>query len=180
MKLKLVRYQRLTTDGKLYEYPVEENGPPLPDEDVSAMDMFEFGGIGTADTLAPDTLRVGRKVIPCRVRRSRRVGDQDWAGEDTTYSNRAVMVRTYWRNQYIPVTGYARLVLEVSTERVPVRASTPSDSTASQERRPASKDFFYQAEVTLTDLGNDAVPEITQSPEPAPQEAIPRSRGVIK
>jgi hypothetical protein len=197
-KLKLARYQRLTPDGKLYEYAVDEEGAPLADEDISAMDMFEFSGRGSADTLAPDTLRAGRKVIPCRVRRVRRSGTQDWQGDDTTYVNRAVMSRTYWRNPWIPVTGYARLVVEVSTQRVPIRSASPPDSAA---RGPgagataaspdsaaagtalpagATQTSFYRAEATLVDLGRDAVPEITQVPEPAPQESSPRPRNIIK
>jgi hypothetical protein len=195
-KLKLARYQRLTPEGKLYEYPLDEEGAPLADEDVSAMDLFEFSGRGSADTLAPDTLRAGRKVIPCRVRRVHRSGNQEWQGDDTTYVNRAVMTRTYWRNPWIPVTGYARLVVEVSTERVALRTASPPDSAARGSvpaadttgvaarsvpgTAGASQSSFYRAEATLVDLGRDAVPEITQSPEPAPQEAIPRPRNIIK
>jgi len=203
-RLKLARYQRLTPDGKLYEYSMDEEGGRFPDGDVSAMDMLEFPGRAITDTLAPDTLRVGHKVIPCRLRRMRRTGDQDWEGEDTTYVSRAVMSRTYWRNQWIPVTGFARMVLEVSTERVPVRVSAASDSAARgvtgpprpaqpadtalvgaskpepEEKRPRAQDFFYRADVMLTDIGYDAVPEITQVPEPAPQEPAPRARSVIK
>ncbi len=212
-RLKIARYQRLTPDGKLYEYPVEEEGGRLPDEEISAMDMFEFSGRGSVDSLAPDTLRVGRKVIPCRVRRARLSGAQDWEGDDTTYVNRAVMTRTYWRNPWIPVTGFARMVVEISTERVPIHPAAPPDSAARgasapgtsgvppsappaassadttgagvkppqpQEAGAAAQDYIYRANVTLTDLGYDAVPEITQTPEPAPQEAAPRPRAVIK
>jgi hypothetical protein len=199
-KLKLARYQRLTPDGKLYEYPVGEEGAPLADEDVSAMDMFEFSAHGLADSLAPDTLRAGRKVIPCRVRRVRRPGTQDWEGDDSTYVNRAMMTRTSWRNAWIPVTGYARLVVEVSTVRVPTRAGSPPDSAA---RGPAAAaaptpadtaragsappptpgsgpDNFYRAEAMLVDMGRDAVPEITQAAEPAPQESTPKPRTILK
>jgi len=201
-RLRLARYQRLTADGKLYEYPVDEELGTVPDEDVSAIDMFEFPGRAALDTLAPDTLRVGRKVIPCRVRRMRRTGDQDWGGEDSTYVSRAVMSRTYWKNQWVPVTGYARIVLEVSTERVQIPASQRPDSTARgaapaasapadsmgaraskpepDEKRPAAQDFYYRADAMLTDLGNDAVPEITQAPEPVPVELAPRPRAIIK
>ena len=96
------------------------------------------------------------------------------------------------------------MVLEVSTERVPVRVSAASDSAARgvtgtapaaqpadtalvgaskpepEEKRPRAQDFFYRADVMLTDIGYDAVPEITQVPEPAPQEPAPRARSVIK
>ena len=85
--MRLARYQRLTADGKLYEYSLDEEGAPAADEDVSAMDLFEFQGKLQADTLAPDTLRVGRTIVPCRVQRIRRFGVQDWEGDDSTYVN---------------------------------------------------------------------------------------------
>jgi hypothetical protein len=200
-RLKLARYQRLTPDGKLYEYPVGEEGAPMTDEDVSAMDMLEFTPKAFADTLAPDTLRAGRKVVPCRVRRVRRYGTQPWEGDDSTYVNRALMTRTSWRNQWIPVTGYGRLVVVVSAERVPIHAGAPADSAAhapsvaspappdtSHTGTPApqpresgpDQDYFYRADATLVDLGRDAVPEVTQAAEPAPQESVPKPRTLLK
>ncbi|HXF58406.1 MAG TPA: hypothetical protein VN539_01110 [Candidatus Saccharimonadales bacterium] len=173
-KLRLARYQKLTPDGKLYEYPMEEEASALPEEDVTAMDMFEFSGRAAMDTLPSDTLRVGRKVVPCRVRRVKQYGAQAWEGSDSTYVNRAQMIRTYWRNPYIPVTGFAREVAEISSTRLPA-AGTPTDSTAASATAPASE-FFYRANLTLTDIGNNAVPEITQAPEPAPRESAPRPR----
>ncbi len=181
-RLRLARYQRLTADGKLYEYSLNDEGAPLADEDVSAMDLFEFGGRTESDTLPPDTLRIGRKVVPCQVRRIRRYGDQNWEGDDTTYVNRAVMARTIWTNPWIPVTGYARSVIEVAPERVLIRAAAPPDSAAAFSPPTPSPEIasFYRAEVALTDLGNDAVPEITQAPELAPQEVAPRPKTIIK
>ena len=213
--LTLARYQRLTPDGTLYEYPVGEEGAPMLDEDVSAMDLIEFTGGTTSDSLAPDTLRVGRTAVPCHVERVRRYGKQDWQGDDTTYVNRAVMTRISWSNAGIPVTGYARSVIEVSTERIPIRAPAPADSAggigngdgvgasgavggagamrggappdsaaaaapASQEPSHVRGQFFYRAEVTLLDLGNDAVPEVTQAAEPVSEDAMPRQRRIIK
>lgn len=208
--LVLRRYQMLTPDGRLIEYPVGEEGGPMPDEDISAMDLLEFTGITKIDSLAPDTLRAGRKTFPCRVERVTRYGKDQWAAEDTTFVNRAIMTRTSWRNPAVPVTGYARTILEVATARVPVLSpgaaapaaaaldttvahstapdsarvhsaavdSTASDSTArvAPPAHPEGQRFFYRAEVTLLDLGNDAVPEITQPPEPAPEEASPRPK----
>jgi len=180
-RLKLARYQRLTPEGKLYEYPVDEEGSPLADEDVSAMDMMEFAGKAVRDTLPLDTLRAGRKVIPCRVRRIARSSAQDWDGDDSTYVNRAVMTRTYWRNAWVPVLGYARLLVEVSTMRVSTGAAAPPDSAgrgaAGTAPPPAS---FYRADASLVDLGRDAVPEITQAAEPAPQESTPARPRIIK
>ena len=183
-KLRLARYQKLTPDGKLYEYAMEEESTSsLPEEDVSAMDMFEFGGRAALDTLPPDTLRVGRRVVPCRVRRALRTGSQQWEGEDSTYVNRAQMTQTFWRNAYVPVTGIAREVVEVSQVRVPVPGAAPGTAavadTAAVAASPEVKstsEFFYRATIALIDLGKDAVPEITQAPEPAPKESIPRPR----
>lgn len=180
-KLRLARYQKLTPDGKLYEYPMEE-GTSLPEEDISAMDMFEFSDRGTLDSLPPDTLRVGRRVVPCLVRRMRRYGSQEWEGEDSTLTYRAMSVQTYWRNPYIPVTGLARQTIEVSQARVPkaglALADTAKAATVSAVPMPPSSpgDFFYKATLQLTDIGNDAVPEITQAPEPAPKESMPHPR----
>jgi hypothetical protein len=147
-------------------------------------------------------------IFPCRVERVTRYGKDQWAAEDTTFVNRAVMTRTLWRNPAVPVTGYARSVLEVATARLPtlsrgpaaaapVTTAAPSMAPDSAAARPAAADstaadstarrvappvepegqkFFYRAEVTLLDVGNDAVPEITQAPEPAPEEALPRPK----
>jgi len=208
--LVLRRYQMLTPDGRLIEYPVGEEGGPMPDEDISAMDLLEFTGIAKIDSLAPDTLRAGRKVFPCSVDRVTRFGKDQWAAEDTTFVNRAVMARTVWRNPGVPVTGYARTILEVATARLPVLGHVPngktlaapdtaatrsaapdsalahsaavdtvaSDSTAAvaPPAQPEVPKLFYRAEVTLLDVGRDAVPEITQVPEPAPEEASPRTK----
>jgi len=181
-RLRLARYQKLTPDGKLYEYPMDEEGAAsLPEEEVSAMDMFEFAGRGRTDSLPPDTLRVGRRVVPCRVRRVQRQGSQGWEGDDSTYTNRALMTTTFWRNPWIPVTGTARKIIEVSSERVRVAGSaTDSAATATEPATGTSpgSDFFYRATVALIDLGADAVPEITQSAEPAPRESTPRPRSL--
>lgn len=197
--LTLARYQTLTQDGTLYEYPVGEEGAPMADADVSAMDLIEFTGTATSDSLPPDTLRIGGRIIPCQVSRTRMYGTQDWQGEDSTYVNRAVMTRTNWNNSGIVVTGYARSIVEVSTERVPIRAPAPApvdsaypgaarpDSAGPGEAAPASPDSrqarqssFYRAEVSLLDSGHDAVPEVTQAPEPAPEADAPRPKRVIR
>jgi hypothetical protein len=195
--LTLARHQTLTPDGTLYESPVGEEGAPMADADVSAMDLIEFTGTAISDSLPPDTLRIGGRILPCRVSRTRRYGTQDWKGEDSTYVNRAVMTRTNWNNSLIPVTGYARSIVEVSTERVPVHVLAPADSTVRavapsdttglgygtpvpEEPKPASQASFYRAEVSLLDSGYDAVPEVTQPPEPAPEADAPRPRRVIR
>jgi len=174
-KLRLVRYQKLTPDGKLYEYPMEDETSVIPEEgDVSAMEMFEFSGRPTMDSTRTDTLRIGRMVVPCRVRTMHRTGSQQWGGEDSTYVNRTLQNQTFWRNPYIPVTGIAREVVEVSQTRVPVPGAAPD--TATTTTTSTNNDFFYRATIVLTDLGKDAVPEITQAPEPAPKEANTRPR----
>ena len=178
-KLRLARYQKLTADGKLYEYPMEEEGVSLPEEDVSPMDLVEVSGRALSDTLTPDTLRVGRRVVPCRVRWVRRYGAQEWEGDDSTYTNRAMLLQTYWKNPYIPVTGLARETIELSAVRVPKPGLAPPDSTGTPVTPPApapAGDSIYRASITLTDIGKDAVPEITQAPEPAPRETAPHPR----
>ena len=40
--------------------------------------------------------------------------------------------------------------------------------------------FFFRADIILLGMGNDAVPEITQAPEPAPEGITPRQRIIIK
>jgi len=208
-KLGLARYQRLMPDGRLFEYPVGEEGSPLADDDISAMDLIEFAGSTMTDTLAPDTVRVGARVLPCAVERVRRYGKQDWQGSDTTYANRAVMTRTDWRSAGVPVTGYARSIIEVSSERVPVGAPELADSTGRAAADPTripygrppfalappgaqspvaaaapvssgGQGFFFRADIILLGMGNDAVPEITQAPEPAPEGMTPRQRIIIK
>jgi len=205
--LVLRRYQMLTSDGRLIEYPVGGEGAPMPDEDISAMDLLEFTGTAKIDSLASDTLSAGSQVFPCRVERVTRYGKDQWAAEDTTFVNRAVMTRTVWRNPAVPVTGYARSVLEVATARLPTLSrgaaaappetpparsmapdstaarSTAVDSTAADSATrvappvgPEGQRFFYRAAVTLLDVGDDAVPEITQAPELAPEEALPRPK----
>jgi hypothetical protein len=200
--LVLRRYQSLTPDGRLIEYPVGEEGGPMPDEDISAMDLLEFTGTAKIDSLPSDTLSAGSQMLPCRVVRVTRYGKDQWAAEDTTFVNRAVMTRTVWRNPAVPVTGYARSVLEVATARLPTisrrAAAAPPETIAALPMAPDSlatssaaadsialdsasrvappvgpegQRFFYRAEVTLVDVGNDAVPEITQAAEAAPEDA---------
>ncbi|HMI32128.1 MAG TPA: hypothetical protein VK527_10360 [Candidatus Limnocylindrales bacterium] len=185
-RLTLARYQRLTPEGKLLEYAVGDDVAPPPDDDISPIDLLEFSGGGSSDSLAPDTLRMGHMIIPCSVRRYRYSGGDDWQGADTTSVNRVIMVRTLYRSPDVAVTGYARSIVEVSTERVPV-APTPaavSDSAGaaapSPGQGPGRRGIMYRTDVLLLDMGNDAVPEVTQPPEPAPQETAPRAKRVIK
>jgi len=209
MKLALARYQRLMPDGRLFEYPVGEEGSPLADDDISAMDLIEFAGSTMTDALAPDTVRVGARVLPCAVERVRRYGKQDWQGSDSTYVNRAVMTRTDWWSTGVPVTGYARSIIEVSSERVPIGGPAQTDSAsrtavdpvripygtppfalappggssppaASAPGATGGQGFFFRADILLLGMGNDAVPEITQAPEPAPEGITPRQKIIIK
>src|SRR5262249_13727952 len=132
---------------------------------------------------APDTLRVGRKVIPCHVRRMRRSGSQEWGGDASGDLSHAVLVQTTWRNEWIPITGYARRVLELSSEQLHRGAPADSGGAARADPpRPAATAGagFYRAEIALLDLGTDAVPETTQVPEPAPQGPAPRPKMIIK
>ncbi len=182
--LRLMRYQVLTPEGKLIEYPMGSEWGSRADVDISAMDALEFMPAQPPDNeaIGADTLRVGRKVVPCRVERVRRYGAEDWSDEDTLYVNRVVMAQTFWRNPAIPVTGYARSLLEVTAERVQASGGA-SGAPAGETARTAAGDAgaakgkpVYRADLSLLDLGTGAVPEVTQEPEPAPSGAsAPRS-----
>jgi len=183
--LGISRYEVLTPEGKLFEYPVGSETATGGDEDISAMSAFEFLPMRAQDrdSLPPDTLRVANKVLPCTVERLWRVGSEPWDDPDTSFVNRAVMAQMAWKNPGVPLTGYARLVVEVSTQRVPAHETGDpdprgilSDSTATSPRITKGK-LVYRSELRLVDIGKDAVPEITQEPEPGPaEEPSPRTR----
>ncbi len=196
--LALMRYQMLTPAGKLYEYPLDSESTGPSEEDVSAIDVFEFLAATpqNCDSLGADTLRIGRKVIPCVRYRIRRFSGEEWPDEDTTFVDRAVMTQIFWLNSAIPITGYAKSVLEISTQRVRVPPSV-ADSTATATdmaaaaapvaapvadtvavAAPAAERLYYRGELTLLDLGTGAVPEVSQEAESAPEESAPS--GIVK
>lgn len=185
LPLDLRRYQMLTPAGKLYEYPLDSESAVPPDRDVSAIDLFEFlqARPQDCDTLGADTLRIGRKVIPCVRYRVRRVSAEEWADEDTSFVDRAVMTEIFWLNSAIPITGYAKSVLEVAARRRHVSAPTPDFMSAEPEAAaasdsaavvaPAGERLYFRGELSLLDLGTGAVSEVTQDAELAPEESAP-------
>lgn len=182
----LVRYQVLTSGGKLYEYPVNERAEARADGDISTMELFEYDSSTppTIEHLGPDTLRIGRRVVPTVVERTHRAGSDQWAVPgDATHILRPVLTQTFWRNAAVPITGFARSLFQVTVERAPAPAG---DSTGASEhgagatrrappgwlrRSPADSSgsatipAITKTELTLIDLGADAVPEVTQVPE---------------
>ncbi|HET7904235.1 MAG TPA: hypothetical protein VFM17_06730, partial [Candidatus Eisenbacteria bacterium] len=67
--LRLIRYQVLTPDKRLYEYPVQSATAPRAAGEVSTFELFEFDPslrpVRRFD--GPDTLRIGRRVVPAVV-----------------------------------------------------------------------------------------------------------------
>jgi hypothetical protein len=181
--LRLIRYQMLTSDKKLYEYPVQSATAPRAAGEVSSFELFEFDPslkpVRRFD--GPDTLRIGRRVVPAVVERIFRGGSDDWASEaDAGSVSRLVLSQTYWRNAAVPITGFARSLFRVTTVRVPIPPDStgrpvivsPPDSaalsTAASAADAGQAPVLSMTELLLQDLGADAVAEVTQKPEAAP------------
>jgi len=195
-RARLLRYQVLT-GAKLYEYPVERASEERAGGMVSTVELFEYDTNipPITESLGPDTLRIGRRVVPASKDRTRRAGADDWPIRgDTTVVNRPVLTQTYWRNGAVPITGLARSLFQVSLERVPAAAkdtaaiaspppplpeSTAVNAAASLKAMTSDSAGVATAkpvilswtDVELLDLGADAVPEVTQKPEPIPDSA---------
>ena len=131
----LERYQVLHSNGKLYEYPAERVQSLRADGDVSTIELFEYDPdmAPVFETLGPDTLRLGKRVVPVQAERTLRTGANAWPTRgDTSYVNRPLLVQTLWKNTSVPVTGLARSLFQVVTELVPVseREAPPSGASA--------------------------------------------------
>ncbi|HET9951963.1 MAG TPA: hypothetical protein VFS09_09230 [Candidatus Eisenbacteria bacterium] len=195
--LVLVRYQAMN-GNKLYEYPVGNARHARSGGEVSSFELFEYdpGVTPIRATIGPDTLRLGRRVVPAEVERVRRFGTDEWpSSDDSTGIQRLVLTQTFWRNNAVPLTGYARSIFRAEMRRIPwdmtadsllsgvPRAARP-DSTllAAAERAAAQADSLLRddpvapgteatpatlawTELVLADLGADAKPEIDQQPE---------------
>jgi len=197
--VRLVRYQVLTSGGKLYEYPVGgAGGEARAGSDVGTLELFEYDSSTppVIDHLGPDTLRIGRRVVPTVVERTRRIGSDSWADpSDTAYVIHPILTQKYWRNAAVPITGFARSLFQVTMERAPAPARDSVAASASEpgdaSPRPAlpawlgrsradssaadTAPVITKTELELMDLGADAVPEVTQAPEEsAPPGSEPR------
>jgi hypothetical protein len=185
--LRLMRYQVLVPGGKLYEYPVSSAYSLRAGGGISTYELFEFDPTvkPVRKFIGPDTLRMGRRVVPALLEWTHRTGTDDWPVlEDSTSTYRVVLTQALWRNPAVPITGFARSLFRVATKRVPAM----SDSAAATTRAPFAGPAFESADTTrgatsmrpgdgnllswteliLEDLGADAVAEVTQTPEPAP------------
>ncbi len=183
--VRLVRYQVLTSGGKLFEYPISTSSEVRSGSEVSTVELFEYDSNTPAvrDTLGPDTLRIGRRVVPTIVERIRMSGVDTWpVPGDKTRLNRPLLTQQYWRNPAVPITGFARSLFQVTMQRVSVAladsgaagddaaaadsgAVVPNDGASRPDSASATPRVFTQTELTLLDLGADAVPEVTQVPE---------------
>jgi len=190
--LRLIRYQMLTSDKKLYEYPVQSATAPRAAGEVSSFELFEFDPslkpVRRFD--GPDTLRIGRRVVPAVVERIFRSGSDDWPSEASDgYVSRLVLSQSYWRNAAVPITGFARSLFRVTTVQIPIRPDSTGkpiivsqpDSTALSSAASAAEagqtPVLSMTELLLQDLGADAVAEVTQKPEPAPESELQGEAG---
>jgi hypothetical protein len=215
-KTRLERYQVLQSNGKLYEYPAEKLTELRSGGDVGTIELFEFNTAipAVVDDLGPDTLRSAARVVPAVVVRTRRAGADSWPTPgDTASVNRPLLVQTIWKNGAVPITGIARSLFQVTTERVPASArdTTPIQGDApprpditgsaasslppAQAPQPPARPPFAPSpalaagaaihsapviswtDLVLLDLGADAVPEVTQTPEPLPDASSPAGPG---
>ena len=249
-RARLERYQVLQSNGKLYEYPAEKVTELRSGGDVGTIELFEYDTEiqAVVENLGPDTLRTASRVIPALVERTRRVGADDWpVPGDTSWVNRPLLVQTVWMNSAVPITGVARSLFQVTTERVPsatrdtssiqwepparpditasvappparapaappagtpppvgtpplagttqppagttpppAGATPPPGGTASPAPAapapagsppPSPAPVISWTDLMLLDLGADAVPEVTQTPEPLPDATSPAGGG---
>jgi hypothetical protein len=197
--------------AKLYEYPVGTSRHARTGGEVSTFELFEYDPSvrPVQTTVGPDTLRLGRRVVPAMVERVRRYGSDHWpSNDDSAGVERLVLTQTFWRNGSVPVTGFARSLFQAEMRRLPwsswsdsLVSGTPlktrpdstllaaamavaaqadsllrveatpeavaADSLATFSPEP-SRGLLAWTELTLSDLGSDAKPEITQQPEVPP------------
>ena len=167
--LELSRLQRLSTDGRLYEYPPGSDAGLRANEEVAMLGLFEISYLRapTVDTLGTDTLRIGRRELVSRTIRRVWVGSDEWPDDsDSTRIHRALLSLTVSHCDEVPGTGFTRSLFEVRPA-----AFALADTLAEQPLPPpegGGEAVFYRAELTLSDLGGGAVPEVTQEAEPAP------------
>lgn len=207
----LLRYQVLTSGGKLYEYPVGSARHSRASGDVASFELFEYDPEirPVRSTIGPDTLVLGRRLVPATVDQTVRHGTDRWPHPaDPTREARLVLTQRYWRNPAVPLTGYARSIFRAEVGTVAdsangsdslvasgaapadsaaapsgaasadsvTTAAAPADSAAAAAppglaaAAPAapSPDVLAWTEMTLVDIGADALPEVNQVPELAP------------
>ena len=122
----LVRYQAMS-GAKLYEYPVGASRHARSSGEVSSFELFEYDPSirPIQSTVGPDTLRLGRRVVPALVERVRRYGTDRWpSNDDSTGIERLVLTQTFWRNGVVPITGFARSVFQAEMRRRAPRIAT--------------------------------------------------------
>lgn len=184
--LRLVRYQMLAA-GKLYEYPVASATSQRAGGGVSSYELFEFDPSvrPVRRFLGPDTVRVGRWVVPSVIEWTSRAGTDDWPMmEDSASTYRLMLTQTFWRNPAVSITGFARSLFRVTTRKVPIAAdpakpvyvgadtsmtfAAADTTTGPTSMEPGDGKLLSWTELVLEGIGADAVAEVTQTPEPAP------------
>lgn len=131
--LRLVRYQMLAPGGKLYEYPVSSAMSARAGGGVSSFELFEFDPSRKPERrfLGPDTLRLGRLVVPSVLEWTSRTGADDWgASDDTSFAYRLQLTQAFWRNAAVPITGFARSLFRATTRKVPRAGVSQPAATA--------------------------------------------------
>jgi hypothetical protein len=124
----LVRYQALN-GNKLYEYPIGAARHARSGGEVSSFELFEYDPSVTPIrvVVGPDTLRLGRRVVPTLMERVRRYGTDEWpSDQDSAGIQRLVLTQTFWRNGAVPITGFARSIFQVEMRRLPWSPSADS------------------------------------------------------
>jgi hypothetical protein len=178
--MSLARYQAMASGGALYEFPLDADALAGSGPELSGLSLFQVEGQIPLDheTLGPDTLHVRDREFPATMERSRWIGGDEWTEPaDSAAVYRTLLTRTVWRAAGVPVTGFARSTYEVTSQRF-----APRDSTGALPMLPPREGVerapLYRLELTLLDRGDDAVPEVTQEAEPAPEEtASPELHG---
>ena len=133
----MLRYQVLTTGGKLYEYPVGTTRYSRSSGDVASFELFEYDpNIRPVYTVVgPDTLLLGRRLVPSTVEQIARAGTDRWP--DPGQEGRElhlVLTQTFWKNAAVPLTGFARSVFQSEVKAVPAAV----DSAAADSGRDAA------------------------------------------
>jgi hypothetical protein len=137
----LLRYQVLTSGGKLYEYPVGSTRHSRASGDVASFELFEYDPEirPIHSTIGPDTLVLGRRLVPATVDQTIRHGTDRWPHPaDPSREAHLVLTQRYWRNHAVPLTGYARSLFRAEIAAVEDSAAAPDSLTGDAPDGPAA------------------------------------------
>ncbi|HEU4334123.1 MAG TPA: hypothetical protein VFT32_06465 [Candidatus Eisenbacteria bacterium] len=137
----LLRYQVLTSGGKLYEYPVGSTRHSRASGDVASFELFEYDPAirPIHSTIGPDTLVLGRRLVPATVDQTIRHGTDRWPHPaDPSREAHLVLTQRYWRNPAVPLTGYARSLFRAEIAAVADSAAAPDSLAATAPGGPTA------------------------------------------